>query len=97
MENIYKSADQKFNKTKSSFNYNITKTTMYTDGGTTQQSTPAYTEDNFGFRKSPSEKKFIVNPNYIKQINNISNNPTINHLLNVIVKLKFFFNLNMIL
>jgi len=46
----------------------------------------AYAEENISTAGKINSSKFKINPDYIKQINSISNDKTINHLLNVIVK-----------
>jgi len=94
MNNFYTSADkikrsQKTNNNNHIIKSYMNKTSMISDILTTQQSTVAATEENYNPMKN-TEKKFNVNPDYIKQIHTISNDKTIDHLLNVIV---IFFNI----
>jgi len=76
----------KFSRNKPIFNLQMNKTSMISDILTTHHSTVANTEDNFNCTKLIDGKYNII-PDYVKHIQNFSNNKTINHLLNVIVKI----------
>ena len=90
MTNFYTTSDKNVKdfKAKSSAGINsyMNKTSMISDILTTQHTTMAYAEENISTAGKINSSKFKINPDYIKQINSISNDKTINHLLNVIVK-----------
>lgn len=90
MNNFYTTSDKKVSdfkdKSKAKINSYMNKTSMISDILTTHHSTIAYTEENNLTINKFNNSKFKINPDYIRQINNISNDKTINHLLNVIVK-----------
>lgn len=95
MNNFYttsdkKNSDYKVTKTNSGINSYMNKTSMLSDILTTHHTTIATTDENNVTARKLNNPKFKINPDYVKQINNISNDKTINHLLNVIVNLKDF-------
>ncbi len=105
MNNFYTNSDKKTsdfkainiinnkNNNSSRLNsYMMNRTSMISDILTTQHTTIALTDENNVTARKFNNPKFQVNPNYIKQINNISNDKVINHLLDVIVSVfKFIF------
>lgn len=96
MNNFYTTSDKKVSEVKATkanlgTNSLMNKTSMISDILTTNHTTIAYTDENNLTARKLNNSKFTINPDYIKQIHNISNDKTINHLLNVIVSLKYVF------
>jgi len=92
MNNFYTTSDKKVPENKPTkinlgLNSYMNKTSMISDILTTNHTTIAFTDENNMTAQKLNNSKFRINPDYIKQIHNISNDKTINHLLNVIVGL----------
>ncbi len=97
MNNFYTTSDKKNSefkapKTNIVTNSYMNKTSMISDILTTNHTSVAFTDENNMTARKLNNSKFKINPDYVKQIHNISNDKTINHLLNVIVSsTKFVF------
>ncbi len=63
-------------------NSSINKTTNFSDVLLTQISTLANTDDNFSYLKGSDQHQ---KKDFIRQLNNLTNDKKINHLMNVIV------------